>query len=148
MSSFPPLLFHDKLSILPTLYLPLFLSSISSFPPSSCLMGLTISQDSRLIDRWELAMCKHFTHPFASHHPWHHRSQTHSTPTGPLHIAVSAVSSFFSVGRREEGRQGERVWAVVGPVRSLIEGHLSKCRGGNRQSQQRWREAYVLKINE
>lgn len=24
-------------------------------------MGLTISQDSRLIDRWELAKCKHFT---------------------------------------------------------------------------------------
>ncbi len=111
---------------------PLIHLFLSSFP--SCLISFTISHDFMLIDRWELAMCKHFTHPFASHHPWHQRFQTPCTPTGPLHIAISAVSCIFTVGRwcRDMERQDserEGVWTVVGPVYSLTEGHLSRWRG-------------------
>lgn len=115
MSSLTSFLFFD------TLYFPLLCNFLFSshlslpFLPPSRLMGFNISRDSRLIDRWELAMCKHFMHPFASHHPWHHRSQAPSTPTGPLHIAFSAGSCFFTVGERTtEGEFG--LWWVLHTV--------------------------------
>lgn len=87
-----------------TLLVLTFTHVYSSF--SSCVrilfFLLFITQMSALIDSWELAMCKHFTNLFASHHSWHEPSQTPPPPpvlcTIPFLLFPSVF--FFSVWRK------------------------------------------------
>lgn len=88
--SFLPFHYLDKVYVFSVLF-DLF------FPTSHhILIGFTVSQDSLLIDRWELTTCKHFMHTFAYHHSWDPRSQTSYTITDPLHIAFSVVFCIFT----------------------------------------------------
>lgn len=103
----------------------LYISSIMSD-------GFNISQGSKLIDKWELAKCKHFTH-IASCIP----SSLASLIFNILlpQCCTLLFPAFFPTGSIKIYKKRARMcldWD--GSCTHLTEGHLSQCRGGKQES--------------
>lgn len=82
-------------------------SSSPSFLPSSHQIRIDskLSWAFKLIDKWELGTCKHFTHPFASHHPGCHNLKHPPTILAHHLFFLLLLTFFFPLFVKREGQK-------------------------------------------